>query len=189
MVTTEQKFKVLMDLDQWFKVSGDVTVNQDLSVSVDGTVQPRDRGKLFPQGELPVQFAEVDNFYMDFCSLTSLKGCPHTVKSACWLNNNQIRSLQGAPKYVGKYLGIARNHLWNLEHLPLHMGSLALDYNKTMPLLRVLQANHVEWPSVEKQAPAAVKHIFDKYAGAGKKAMLNAALELKNAGYAENARW
>lgn len=187
MITTEAQ--VWDALDQYFKISGDVQVLPDLTVNVQGTVSLRRGAFALPDHELPVQFGTVDNIYLDSARLKSCKGSPRIVTDSMWLHGNPIESLENAPEYVGKYLGLSRTKLKNLHNFPEHVGKVALDYSEHLPLLRSLTAHSIVWPNAQATPPVEVSDIMDKYAGQGKSGALNCALELKKAGYAENARW
>lgn len=175
-------------LDKYFKIAGDVEVLPDQTVNVKGSVSLR-WTRALPDHVLPVQFGIVDNIYLDSAGLKSCQGCPHLVHDSIWLHGNPLESLQGAPKHVGRYLGLANTKLQNLNHFPDHVGMVALDYHVHMPLLRSLNAHAIVWPNAQAVPPPLVKLILDKYVGQGKSAALNAALELKKAGFAENAKW
>lgn len=188
MVKETPKEQVMRTLEEWFRVNGSYKIHEDLSVSVQGTVTPLNRSRMFPDRKLPVQFHTVTNMYVDNMDLISCEGMPHTVEKI-WLNHNPIQSLEGGPTHVGEYFNITFTQLANLDHFPDHTGAVSLDYDAQMPLLRCLNADKIYWPNMFKTPPQQLQDIFNKYAGEGKKAMLNCALELKKAGFAGNARW
>lgn len=140
--------------------------------------------------QIPFPLAEVSHsFFAANCGLHTLINAPRKVGKAFAVNHNQLSSLEGAPEHVGSYMVISHNpKLKSLEHLPSHIqGILHMDYTWDMPLLRTLVAQ--AGVDFGKWAPEPVIQILNKYAGGGKKVMLNCALELKKAGHAENARW
>lgn len=186
VITTEAQ--VWDALDKYFKIQGDVQVLSDLTVSVNGSVYLR-RTHPLPGHVLPVQFNKVSNIFLDSVGLKSCKGLPSMVTDSIWLHGNPITSLEGVPKYVGKYLGLSRTKLNNLHHFPEHVGQVALDYHAHMPLLRSLTAYSIVWPNAQATPPVQFQEILDKYAGGGKDVALKCALELKDAGFVENARW
>jgi hypothetical protein len=140
--------------------------------------------------QIPIPLAEISHsFFAANMGLRTLQNSPRKVGGAFAVNHNQLSSLQGAPEHVGSYMVISHNPKLNsLEHLPSHIqGILHLDYTWDIPLLRTLVAQ--AGVDFGKWAPEPVIQILNKYAGGGKKVMLNCALELKKAGHAENARW
>jgi hypothetical protein len=180
--------KVLDTFYFHFKSTGTVSLDDQLRIDVDGMVNAK-RGVGFPNGLLPVKFGTVTNgFFVDGTGLRSFEGSPRTIKRSAWFFNNPLTSLDGAPDVVDGYFNIAGTQIKSLEGLPSVITTLALDYDIHMPLLRLLVAKSVEWPSTTI-APKEVMRIIDKYAGTGKKGMLGAAAELTKAGFRDNARW
>ena len=59
-----------------------------------------------------------DNFYCDNNQLTSLDGAPKTVKGNFLCRSNQITSLEGAPQTVGGFFYCANNQLTSLDGAP-----------------------------------------------------------------------
>lgn len=140
--------------------------------------------------QIPIPLAEVSHsFFAANMGLRTLQNSPRKVGKAFAVNHNQLTSLQGAPEHVGSYMVISHNpKLKSLDHLPNHIqGILHMDYTWDMPLLRTLVAQ--AGVDFGKWAPDPVIQILNKYAGKGKHHILNVALELKQAGHAENARW
>lgn len=140
--------------------------------------------------QIPIPLAQISHsFFAANMGLRTLQNSPRKVGGAFAVNHNQLSSLEGAPEHVGSYMVISHNpKLKSLEHLPSHIqGILHMDYTWDMPLLRTLVAQ--AGVDFGKWAPEPVIQILNKYAGGGKKVMLNCALELKKAGHAENARW
>lgn len=142
------------------------------------------------QEQIPIPLAEISHsFFAANMGLRTLQNSPRKVGKAFAVNHNQLTSLQGAPEHVGSYMVISKNPLlMSLEGLPSHIqGHLHMDYTWDMPLLRTLVAQ--AGVDFSRGVPEPVMKIMIKYAGGGKKVMLNCALELKQAGHAENARW
>lgn len=117
---------------------------------------------------LPVQFDQVGgHFNCDYNHLESLRGCPHSTGLYFSCRNNPLKTLQGLPDQIGALCWVT--------------------YTPTLPLLRLL---HLPFYKVKiASAPKPVADIMLKYAGQGKAVALNCALELKKAGYPENAQW
>ena len=51
-------------------------------------------------------------------NLTSLKGCPHTVRESFDCSYNKLTSLEGAPQTVGNYFYCYNNPLTSLKGIP-----------------------------------------------------------------------
>ena len=191
-------------LNNHFKITGDITIDPDTGVvDVDGDVKLRSQ-----LSQLPVQFGHVDGrFDCSKNKLTSLQGAPLHVGGTFYCGDNQLTTLQGAPVHVGNSFSCSYNPLTTLEGAPSHVGGDFLcysykltslqgapghvgdafycTYNKQLPLLRLIMYKSIRiW-----DAPDAVMIIMFKYAGKGKTHMLNFAMELKQAGYAGNAKW
>ena len=147
------------------------------------------------------------SFWCYMNQLTSLEHAPTHVGSHFYCQGNLIQSLAGSPTHLGGSFDCSYNKLTSLDHAPhqvdmhfncrgnvlqsvhaapVHVGrDFNITYHDRLPLLPLLK-----YPKLNIfDAPDQVKQIMSKYAGAGKSAALNCALELKKAGYAENARW
>jgi hypothetical protein len=126
------------------------------------------------------------NFWCDKNRLTTLDGAPASVGDDFWCYDNSLKSLDGAPNSVGGDFYCRRNSLTALEGAPSSVGGkFYVDYNTSLPLLRLLQYNKIDI----EDAPQVVNQIINKYAGTGKRGMLGAAAELTKAGFRDNARW
>jgi hypothetical protein len=62
------------------------------------------------------------NFYCYNNQLTSLQGAPKYVGGYFYCYNNHLMSLQGAPESVGGNFSCARNHLTSLQGAPESVG-------------------------------------------------------------------
>ncbi len=115
------------------------TINDDMSISVDGNVDLSYRNLKF----IPIKFKEVSGhfscrcnklislkncpetvggFYCSHNHLTSLKYCPETVGDDFDCDNNKLTSLEGCPKEVGGYFSCSSNNLTSLEGCPESVG-------------------------------------------------------------------
>lgn len=107
------------------------------------------------------------------CNLTSLDNCAQ-VDGGIWVKGNP--------------------HLTNIRGMP-DCKHLFIDYHPRLgllPALKVPEINVIKISHHFPQDPHAGNKLTDilhKYAGTGKSGMLNCALELKHAGFVENARW
>lgn len=107
------------------------------------------------------------------CNLTNLDNCAQ-VDAGLWVKGNL--------------------HLTNIRGVP-DCEYLFIDYHPQLALLPALKVKEINVRNItghfpdDPDAAKKLRHIMKKYAGEGKTAMLNCALELKKAGFAENARW
>ena len=119
--------------------------------------------------------------------LTSLEHAPQSVGGGFVCSANQLTSLEHAPQSVGGDFWCSGNKLSSLAGLPVVPGSLRLSYSPTLPLLRCLLAQQVEFePSLPDKT---VENILNKYAGQGRAGAIDCKRELVSAGFEENARW
>ena len=84
--------------------------------------------------ELPCIFPEVweRGFYCKDNQLTSLEGAPKEVKKSFYCSNNQLTSLEGAPINVGIGFNCDNNQLTSLKGAPKEVGgSFACRNNPT----------------------------------------------------------
>ena len=170
-------------LKNHFTTTGKVTIDP-----ASGVVHVAGNVRLKSQlSQLPVQFGHVDGeFHCQSKNLTSLQSAPLHVGGDFYCGGNQLTTLQGAPDHVGGDFYCADNPLMSLQGAPDHVGvDFVCTYDDQLPLLRLIMYKSIRiW-----DAPDAVMIIMFKYAGKGKTHMLNCALELKQAGYAGNAKW
>ena len=183
----QEKQAVLAKLMTWFICTGEISIDDDLRVSVDGRVRALVRP--FKNGVLPVRFKTCKGFYVDNSGLTSFAGSPEKIFGHAWYGNNRLTSLEHAPQEVHGYLGLAANRITSLDGLPTVIQGIALDYHPHMPLLKTLIADTIDFPHVNTKAPGAVERILNRYAGQGQAGALACAAELADAGYKENAQW
>ena len=200
------KNKIETDL-QYYMMSSKYKIDDMGIVHVDGNVHC---DRLPKNKQMPVQFGRVTG---DFCIAAglqpmSLKGSPQYVGKWFLIDrNNQItslehgptqvdgsytvevgnpiKSLKGVAPYVGKNLNIFSPTLKELNDLPENLKSVHVAYNKHIPVLRLLTAQH----AYVQNATIGMQKILDKYQGQGKPGALKAAAELIRSGYKEHARW
>jgi len=93
MLTSKQEIKNWLDEH---KIQN-YTINDDLTIDVDGNVDLHDR-KL---KKLPFQFGNVNGYFdCSYNQLTSLEHCPKTVNGGFYCYNNQLTSLEHCPETV-----------------------------------------------------------------------------------------
>ncbi len=86
--------------------------------------------------ELPVQFGHVGGYFR--CNnnqLTSLEGAPKSVGDNFDCSNNQLTSLEGAPKTVGGYFVCSNNKLSSLVGGPTIVGGDFVCHNNKLTSL------------------------------------------------------
>ncbi len=93
----------------------DYTINDDLTVDVDGNVDLKVKGL----HEIPIQFGIVNgNFSLWNNKLMSLKGCPTIVNGYFDCCNNKLKSLQYCPKEISDIFVYHGNQIENFEYFP-----------------------------------------------------------------------
>ncbi len=101
------------------------TINNDGSVDVDGDVSI----KYTKNGVLPLKFNIVTGFFSAFkCDLKTLEGAPKEVGKSFDCSGNDLSSLEGAPKKVGWSFLCKNNDLTSLDFLPESIG-MNLDFS------------------------------------------------------------
>jgi hypothetical protein len=94
----------------------------DYHINVDGTVDVYEDVDISfkTPGHLPFQFGTVEyEFGLSNNSLTSLKGCPHTVGGDFHCDFNMIESLEGGPKvFKGSVYNCRNNNIKSFEGFP-----------------------------------------------------------------------
>lgn len=121
-----EDYEVKIDLGKW-------TVNEDLTVDVDGDVKiiepPTD-------GRLPFRFGRVSgDFDCSNMQLTSLKGSPKAVDGYFDCENNQLSTLEASPIEVGGNFNCRRNQLTSLKDSPKEVGgNFYCDLNQLISL-------------------------------------------------------
>ena len=99
----------------------DYTINDDLTVDSRYNVNLY---HMIMEDELPFNFNHVKGiFEIDSNDLTSLKGCPKIVGKEFYCNDNRLTSLKGCPKSVGGTFNCDNNKLTSLEHSPKNVGN------------------------------------------------------------------
>ena len=122
-------------MDEEFKKYGlkpdKVTLNADGTIDYDGDVLLQFKG-LTNLSKLPFKFRNVNGTFD--CSrnkLTSLDGCPVSVKVNFDCGHNNLVSLVGAPKHVGRNFYCYNNGFTSLEGTPDKIeGSFDCSYNR-----------------------------------------------------------
>lgn len=99
---------------------GNYTINDDLSLDVDGNVDLN--GKKGLMG-LPLNFNYVSgDFRCDMNFLITLKGSPKKVDGHFVANTNNLTSLKHVPKYIGKDLYAVKNDIVTFGDVPEYVG-------------------------------------------------------------------
>ena len=177
-------------LNKHFIIHGKVVIDPESGVvDAHGTVEAKEDSLT----HIPVQFGRVHTFNLRRQPrLTSLVGSPVHVSGEYKVKSNAITDCEGAPVHVGAHCWISGANLISLAHLPMQGArSFTILWTPKLPLLRLLDARQVQWGNYVGYAEQVqtVREIMNKYVGKGKTHMLNCALELKKAGFVENAKW
>jgi len=91
------------------------TINDDLSIDVDGDVYLVDKGLEY----LPLKFNYVSgNFVCSDNKLKTLEGSPQTVGGYFFCFENELKTLEGSPQTVGGTFNCSYNELITLEGSP-----------------------------------------------------------------------
>lgn len=94
-----KKEKAIADKLGYFDPYSKYRINKDLTISIPDESFLNDNC-----GDLPsyIQFNKIrGTFTVDDCNLTTLRGCPKYVGGDFECTNNKLTSLEYAPKYVG----------------------------------------------------------------------------------------
>lgn len=112
-----QFFKTREEIEQWLNDMENIdifNINDDLSVDA-GNVYIYDKELTY----FPVQFRRINgHFNCGMNHLTSLKGCPMSIKGNFIFWQNELTSLEYCPQEVGGYIDCDVNHLTSLVFAP-----------------------------------------------------------------------
>lgn len=131
----DTKEKVAMILNQFYCITRNYTINDDLSVDVKGSVNLYDGlcssgidAELNEFATIMVKFGKVTgDFNCSSMRLTSLKNAPHTVMKSFYCADNMLKSLKHFPRYVGKDIDIGDNLLSRFTGLPKDIHGKIVD--------------------------------------------------------------
>jgi len=102
------------------------TINDDLSIDVDGNVDLSSRNLEY----LPLRFNYIEgSFDCSNNELKTLEGCPQIVNGDFDCSDNKLESLEGSPKTVGVDFYCYKNELKDLEHFPEVSGTIDIEDN------------------------------------------------------------
>jgi hypothetical protein len=131
------------------------TINPDGSIDVDGDVDLINKGLT----ELPLTFNKVTGYFdCDGNQLTSLKGSPKWVGRGFYCNRNQLTSLEFSPDYVGVDFSCVHNDLID-NYCDTEIGGSFFTTSKQDGLVYhgYMVSNYNEWRKMYKR-----KKILDK---------------------------
>ena len=108
------------------------TINPDESIDVNGSVNLSN----WRMNEFPLKFNKVTgNFYCDNIGLKTLKGAPKWVGGVFGCSSNELESLVNSPEYVGKGFFVDSNKLTSLDGCPKEIGKdFSFDFNEVYSL-------------------------------------------------------
>lgn len=182
----------LKHLKEWFTIKADG--NHMIQMHINDPQQWKIQGNVYLtqvpyDGVCPVQFESVSgSFVANNMGLVTCKNLPRSVGANLRLAFNQLKDLVDAPSQVEGNMELEGNPLVTLEGLPLVQGWMNITYSRDLPLLRLLTAK-LGAIILGAHTPTVVRNIMRKYRHQDKTAMLNCALELKQAGLTGNAQW
>jgi hypothetical protein len=105
------------------------TINDDLSIDVDGDVSLTSNGLEY----LPLKFNYVSgSFYCYKNDLKSLKGSPKTVGGHFYCHSNKLKTLEGCTQTVDGFFDCSHNELKTLEGSPQTIGGNFLCYENEL---------------------------------------------------------
>jgi hypothetical protein len=184
-----------------------IEVQDDLSVILDTSVTMLEPP---PNGKLPIKLHMVHGtLNAPHMGLKTLENFPD-VCDELLVHDNWLTSLAHCPAMI-THLDVRHNQIHDFTHLsdscehidathnpfkslkglpevPVSELEVSLSWDPNLPLLRLLNTTHVN-VFHNHYILEPMNKIMNKYAGKGKSAMLNCALELKQAGYPGNAKW
>ena len=95
------------------------TINEDLTVDVDGNVNLYSKGLT----EIPVQFNKINgNFGCSDNKLTSLKGFPKEVNGYFWCSVNKLTTLEYGPEIINGDFCCSYNPFKSFTNWPKHIN-------------------------------------------------------------------
>ena len=128
MMKTKQE--IIKRLDK-YKVKK-YTINDDLTVDVDGNVMLNSR-RLY---EIPFQFGNVTGCFTCYNNeLSSLKHCPKYVGGYFDCSSNLLNSLEHCPKHIVSDFVCSNNKLTSLEHCTRYVGGNFQCFNNKLTSL------------------------------------------------------
>ena len=135
------------------------------------------------------------DFNCSYNQLTTLEGSPTSVGGDFSCSRNQLTTLEGGPTSVGGGFYCYNNpNLKNLNHLPIGISEVSITYLPTMPLLKCLIANNIQFHP-NTNIINIIEDVLNKYAGQGRRGALSCAADLLSLGkklnidLTMNARW
>ena len=196
IISSVDKDKIMWLLDKYFYCT-DATIDDNGYVSCIDNVYLLTNDSI-TVNRLPVKFLKVaGDFIINNNQLTTLEGCPIEVGGDFECKNNLLTSLVGGPEKVVNDYRCVDNKLTSLVGIPKNVtATFKLSYDKNLPLLRLLTLTNFTFDNHSN-----INYAFDimtvllKYAGQGRKAALDCAVDLLSLGkklnidLTMNARW
>lgn len=150
-------------LDYWLYSENvkNYTINDDLTVDVDGSVNLSNRNIGLHDGYIPIRFGKVSgDFNVSNNNLTCLKGCPSEVGGNFNCSDNNLKSIEDAPLKIGGKIDIDSNYndLEN-EYVRGIINNIFHDYSDE--LKTYLQNSRLE-KKLQEQLPQVQQEIKPK---------------------------
>ena len=170
----------------WFYTDSAVfEINDDGTISCEGSITTDYK---FP-GKLPVKFKKFTGaLFLTQANLHTLEGAPEYMDGNLRLRGNQLTNLIGAPEVITGVFNIMQNPLTSLKGFPSRVGTVVLDDDPKLPMLRLLTAQEIKIQG-SRDPNYTVSKILNQYAGQGEAGAFACGTELASAGFKENARW
>ena len=121
MIKLFEQYNEYSQVKQWLDENevNNYTINDDLTVDVDGDVYIWHDITNTTLSKLPIQFGKVmGNFYCNGCLLITLDGSPYYVGGNFHCNSNYLTTLEHCPEYIGGQFNCTSNKLTTLKYIP-----------------------------------------------------------------------
>lgn len=146
--------------------------------------------------QLPVEFETAGGgFRIAASDITTLQGCPRSVKGTFFVQSHLLDDLTGGPRQVGdEYIIKNGFDLLSLQGLARDIGSGIVEFNlhPRMGVLSLFNSHNITTPIMNSITPgftiAEMSRIVRRYISKGIAGMMPCAAELIKAGFRDNAK-
>ncbi len=191
ILTVHQSIVELEDITRHF-YSDSLNLNTIINVTYDLNINSRNIKKL------PVQFDVIGGmFYCNNNDLTSLEGCPRVVGRNCDFSDNNIKNLDFLPIQIGGNLQINNNKIRSLKGISKLQSCKIINLSNNrirefgIELIFIKDLITVLYDNLDANAVIGFVDaltIIRKYLGQGKSGLLACANELEDAGLGQYAK-
>lgn len=175
-----------LEIENWLKEKGILLyiIHPSGVVDVTGDVDLN----AFPESYLPVQFGTITgSFDIGASSLKSLKGAPRYVGEHCLVDGSTISSIEGIPEYIGGDLSAFKTEIKSIsgiDKLVKHIGGTVYLDESTTHILGLLRIDGVQ--NVDVDFGSTLDKIMEKHLKT--RDLISAQDELIEAGFVEQAK-